>query len=129
MLLIPEAYGKSAGLPGIVLLGWTPQALCVQPGWPVNNIAECLAYVRALPDQVSFSSAGIGASSHLATEMLMAIAGLKMLHVPYRGGAPSMQAVVAGETQMSFIDAVSSLPHRAAAASYTHLTLPPILRV
>ena len=113
-LISPLPYDNRAGFTGISLVGRTPQALCVHPGLPVNNIAEFLAYVRARPEQVSFSSAGIGASSHLASEMLMAIAGLKMLHVPYRGGAPSMQAVVAGETQMSFIDAVSSLPHRAA---------------
>jgi len=113
-LIDPLPYDNRAGFTGISLVGRTPQALCVHPSLPVNSIADFLAYVRARPDQVSFSSAGIGASSHLASEMLMAIANLKMLHVPYRGGAPSMQAVVAGETQMSFIDAVSSLPHRAA---------------
>ncbi|MCE2922034.1 MAG: tripartite tricarboxylate transporter substrate binding protein, partial [Roseomonas sp.] len=74
---------------GISLVGRTPQALCVHPALPVNTIAEFLDYVRDRPDQIFFSSAGIGASSHLATEMLMAIAGLRMLHVPYRGGAPS----------------------------------------
>ena len=113
-LINPLPYDNRADFIGISLVGRTPQALCVHPALPVNTIAEFLDYVRDRPDQIFFSSAGIGASSHLATEMLMAIAGLKMLHVPYRGGAPSMQAVVAGETQMSFIDAVSSLPHRAA---------------
>ncbi|MFN0114455.1 MAG: Bug family tripartite tricarboxylate transporter substrate binding protein, partial [Paracoccaceae bacterium] len=62
------------------------------------------------PGQLSFSSAGNGATSHLATELLMARSGISMLHVPYRGGAPSAQAVVTGEVRCSFIDLITSLP-------------------
>ncbi|MBR0681533.1 tripartite tricarboxylate transporter substrate binding protein [Roseomonas eburnea] len=113
--LLPQLpYDNRAAFTGISLVARTAQSLCVHPSLPVANIAEFLAYVRTHPGQVNFSSAGIGATSHLATELLMAAANLDMVHVPYRGGAPSAQAVLAGETKVSFIDAVTALPHRAA---------------
>lgn len=113
-LISPLPYDTRTAFTGISLLARTAQSVCVHPSVPVTTIQDFLAYVRARPGEVSFSSAGIGATSHLATELLMAAAGLDMLHVPYRGGAPSAQAVLAGETKMSFIDAVTALPHRQA---------------
>jgi tripartite-type tricarboxylate transporter receptor subunit TctC len=113
-LLAQLPYDNRAAFTGISLVARSAQSVCVHPSVPVTTIQEFLAYVRARPGEVTFSSAGIGATSHLATELLMAAAGLNMLHVPYRGGAPSAQAVLAGETKMSFIDAVTALPHRRA---------------
>ncbi len=113
-LISPLPYDNRAAFTGISLVARTAQAVCVHPSVPVNTIQEFLAYVRARPGEINFSSAGIGATSHLATELLMAAAGLNMVHVPYRGGAPSAQAVLAGETKMSFIDAITALPHRQA---------------
>jgi tripartite-type tricarboxylate transporter receptor subunit TctC len=113
-LISPLPYDNRAAFTGISLVARTAQSVCVHPSVPVNTIQEFLAYVRARPGEINFSSAGIGATSHLATELLMAAAGLNMVHVPYRGGAPSAQAVIAGETKMSFIDAITALPHRAA---------------
>jgi len=111
-LISPLPYDNRAAFTGISLVARTAQSVCVHPSVPVNTIQEFLAYVRARPGEVNFSSAGIGATSHLATELLMAAANLNMVHVPYRGGAPSAQAVLAGETKMSFIDAITALPHR-----------------
>ena len=113
-LISPLPYDNRAAFTGISLMARTAQSVCVHPSVPVTTIQEFLAYVRARPGQINFSSAGIGATSHLATELLMAAAGLDMVHVPYRGGAPSAQAVLAGETKMSFIDAITALPHRQA---------------
>jgi tripartite-type tricarboxylate transporter receptor subunit TctC len=113
-LISPLPYDNRAAFTGISLVARTAQSVCVHPSVPVNTIQDFLAYVRARPGEVNFSSAGIGATSHLATELLMAAAGLNMVHVPYRGGAPSAQAVLAGETKMSFIDAITALPHRQA---------------
>ncbi|BDG70081.1 Bug family tripartite tricarboxylate transporter substrate binding protein [Roseomonas fluvialis] len=112
-LISPLPYDNRAAFTGISLVARTAQSVCVHPSVPVNTIQDFLAYVRARPGEINFSSAGIGATSHLATELLMAAAGLNMVHVPYRGGAPSAQAVIAGETKMSFIDAITALPHRA----------------
>ncbi len=113
-LISPLPYDNRAAFTGISLMARTAQAVCVHPSVPVTTIQEFLAYVRARPGEINFSSAGIGATSHLATELLMAAAGLNMVHVPYRGGAPSAQAVLAGETKMSCIDAITALPHRQA---------------
>lgn len=113
-LISPLPYDNRAAFTGISLVARTAQAVCVHPSVPVTTIQEFLAYVRARPGEINFSSAGIGATSHLATELLMAAAGIEMVHVPYRGGAPSAQALLAGETKMSFIDAVTALPHRQA---------------
>lgn len=113
-LLAQLPYDNRRAFTGISLVARTAQGLCVHPSLPVKDVAEFLAYVRAHPGAVNFSSAGIGASSHLATELLMSRAGLDMLHVPYRGGAPSAQALLAGETKVSFVDVITALPHRAA---------------
>ncbi|MBR0649170.1 tripartite tricarboxylate transporter substrate binding protein [Roseomonas terrae] len=113
-LISPLPYDTRTAFTGISLLARTAQAVCVHPSVPVTTIQEFLTYVRARPGEINFSSAGIGASSHLATELLMSAAGLDMMHVPYRGGAPSAQAVLAGETKMSFVDAITALPHRQA---------------
>jgi hypothetical protein len=59
---------------------------------------------------LSFGTSGIGGTSHLASEMLMAMAGISMLHVPYRGGGPAAQALLAGETKVTFIDLITALP-------------------
>lgn len=106
-------YENERAFVGIGLMARNPQSLCVHPSVPVRNFGEFLDYVRARPGDVTFSSAGIGATSHLATELLMSMAGLNMLHAPYRGGAPSAQAVLAGEVKMSFVDVVTALPFRA----------------
>ncbi len=113
-LIDPLPYDNRAGFTGVTLVARTAQSLCVHPSLPVANIGEFLTYIRANPGKVNFSSAGIGATSHLAMELLMAAGNLDIVHVPYRGGAPSAQAVLAGEVKVSFIDAVTALPHRAA---------------
>ena len=71
-------------------------ALAVNPSLPVHSIKELIQYVKERPGQLSFGSTGIGATPHLAFEILMREAGLKMTHVPYRGGGPAFQDVIAG---------------------------------
>jgi len=94
--------------------GFNAQILSVHPSVPVKSYAELVAMAKAKPGEINFSTAGIGSTSHLATELLMAMAGIKMTHVPYKGGDPSLQAVLAGETKMSFVDISSAVPHAAA---------------
>jgi tripartite-type tricarboxylate transporter receptor subunit TctC len=105
-------YDNRAAFTGVSLVARSPQALSVHPSVPVNSVAEFVALARARPGQLNFSSAGIGASSHLATELLMARAGIRLVHVPYRGGGPSAQGLLAGEVSMSFVDLVTALPFR-----------------
>lgn len=103
-------YDNRASFVGISLVARSPQTLSVHPSVRANTVAEFLALVRSKPGEVTFSSAGIGASSHLATEMLMAKTQTRMLHVPYRGGGPSAQALIAGEVSCSFVDFATALP-------------------
>ncbi len=104
-------YDSDKAFAPIGLAVRSPQILCAHPTVPVKDVAEFLAYVRARqPDGVTFESSGPGSSSHLATELLMSMAKFNMLHVPYRGGGPALQALVAGEVNVGFVDAVVALP-------------------
>lgn len=103
-------YDNRAAFVGISLVARSPQTLCVHPSVRANNVAEFVALLRSKPGEVTFSSAGIGASSHLAMAMLMAKTDTRMLHVPYRGGGPSAQALIAGEVACSFVDFATALP-------------------
>jgi len=91
--------------------GFNAQILSVHPSMPVNSYGELITMAKAKPGEINFSTAGVGATSHLATELLMSMAGIKMTHVPYKGGDPSLQALLAGETKMSFVDISSAVPH------------------
>jgi tripartite-type tricarboxylate transporter receptor subunit TctC len=89
----------------------SPQVLCVHPSIPAKTIAEFLDHVRPRqPDGVTFQSSGPGSTSHLAMELFMSIAKVNMLHVPYRGGGPALQGLVAGEVNAGFVDSVVALP-------------------
>ncbi|WP_043338716.1 Bug family tripartite tricarboxylate transporter substrate binding protein [Belnapia moabensis] len=106
-------YDNATAFTGVSLLASSPQILCLHPSVPAQDLTGFLALARAKPDGFSFGTSGIGGTSHLATEMLMAMAGVSMLHVPYRGGGPSAQALLAGETQVTFIDLITALPFMA----------------
>jgi tripartite-type tricarboxylate transporter receptor subunit TctC len=104
-------YDSDKAFAPIGLVLSSPQVLCVHPSIPATNITEFLTYVRARqPDAVVFESSGHGGSSHLAMELLMSMAKFSMLHVPYRGGGPALQALVAGEVNTGFVDSVIALP-------------------
>jgi tripartite-type tricarboxylate transporter receptor subunit TctC len=104
-------YDGDKAFSPISLVARSPQILCAHPAVPPKDFRGLLDYVRARqPDGVTFESAGPGSSSHLATELLMSMAGFRMLHVPYRGGGPAMQALIAGEVQVGFVDAVIAVP-------------------
>ncbi len=87
-----------------------PFVLAVTSKLPVNNIKEFIAYSKANPGKLNFSTSGNGAGSHLAGEMFNSATGAKMVHVPYKGAGPALNAVVAGEVQVAFIPIVAALP-------------------
>lgn len=103
-------YDDTAFAP-ISLLATTPQMLVAHPSQPFADFAGFLMFAGANPGRLSFASSGNGGTSHLATELLMQMGGLDMLHVPYRGGAPAAQAQLAGEVQVTFVDAITAIPH------------------
>jgi tripartite-type tricarboxylate transporter receptor subunit TctC len=98
-------YDNDTAFAPVALLVGAPSFLCVHRSVPATNVAEFVALARQRPDGITFATAGIGFTSHLATELFMAKTGVAMLHVPYRGGAPATQALLAGEVNMNFMEA------------------------
>jgi len=83
----------------------TPNALVVNPGLPINSTQELIDYVKARGEQTNMASAGQGSQSHLSGEMLMQMAGMRSVHVPYKGGGPSVVAVMTNESQWTITPA------------------------
>lgn len=84
--------------------------LVVNPKLPAKTVAELVAYAKANPEKVSFASGGTGATNHLSGELLKAVTGAQMLHVPYKGSAPALVDVIAGNATCMFDILVTSLP-------------------
>jgi tripartite-type tricarboxylate transporter receptor subunit TctC len=87
-----------------------PIVLVVNPSLPVNSIAELIAYAKANPGKLSYSSSGTGGGTHLAGELFNSMAQTSMQHIPYKGSAPAMQDLVGGQVQVMFADGPSALP-------------------
>jgi len=102
-LLHPDAgYDPLKSFDAIALVGESSNILVVNPAVPANSVQELVAYAKANPGKVNFSSGGIGVLPHLIGEMFKARAGIDIVHVPYKGGAPSINDLVAGNVQMTF---------------------------
>jgi len=104
-------YDNDTAFAPISLVAINPQILTVHTSLPVKSARDLIALAKAQPGQIIFSSAGVGATSHMATELFMNMAKIKMTHVPYKGGGPSFQALIGGETALSFVDAITVAPH------------------
>jgi tripartite-type tricarboxylate transporter receptor subunit TctC len=89
----------------------TPQAVSVHPDLPVKTMAELVAYAKANPGKISFGSQGFGVGPHLMLELFKLEAGIKMTHVPYRGTAPMLTALLTGEVQLAIDPTTTSLVH------------------
>jgi len=87
-----------------------PIVLVVHPSLPVKSVAELIAYAKANPGKLSYSSSGTGGGTHLAGELFNSLADTKMQHIPYKGSAPAMQDLVGGQVQLMFADGPSALP-------------------
>ena len=83
----------------VVLVASTPNVLVVHPSLPVKSVREFLVLARARPDQIAYASTGVGGAAYLATELLKLNTGIRMIHVPYKGTAPALNALISGETQ------------------------------
>jgi len=87
----------------------TPNVLVVNPSLPVHSVKELIAYAKANPGKLSFGSGSIGSAGHLAGELFKVDAGVDMVHVPYKGAAPAMQGLLAGDTQVMFDNLASAM--------------------
>ena len=86
----------------VTLATTVPNILVVHPSMPAETVKDLIALARAKPGELSFGSAGSGSTSHLTGELLKTMAGIDMLHVPYKGAAPAMNDLLAGQVQMLF---------------------------
>jgi tripartite-type tricarboxylate transporter receptor subunit TctC len=95
----------------ITLLAYVTNTVVVHPSVPANTVAEFIAYAKANPGKVAYASSGPGSTNHLCAAQLEKMAGIQMLHVPYRGGAPAVADTVGGQTQLFFTAGTQSLEH------------------
>jgi tripartite-type tricarboxylate transporter receptor subunit TctC len=102
-LLHPDAgYDPLKSFDPIALVGASSSILVVNPSVPAHTVAELVAYAKANPGKVNFSSGGIGVLPHLIGELFKSRAGIDIVHVPYKGGGPSITDLMAGNVQMTF---------------------------
>jgi tripartite-type tricarboxylate transporter receptor subunit TctC len=88
-----------------------PNVMEVNPNVPAKTVAEFIAYAKANPSKVNLASSGNGTSVHLSGELFMAMTGVKLTHVPYRGSAPALTDMIAGQVQVLFDNLPSSIEH------------------
>ena len=104
------AYDPYKDLAPVAKLADYPMALIANPSVLANNMKELIALAKAKPGSLSYGSAGIGASGHLAGELLNSAEGIDLVHVPYKGGAPALADLVAGRIQVMFLSISLSAP-------------------
>lgn len=95
----------------VSLVANTPSLLAVHPALPVRTIKDLIALAKARPGQLSYASAGNGTSNHLAGVLLSMMAGIDMVHVPYKGSGPALVDVISGQVPMMFNNTASVMPH------------------
>jgi tripartite-type tricarboxylate transporter receptor subunit TctC len=95
----------------ISLIAAAPNILIVNPAVPATSVPQLISRAKSDPGKLHFASNGVGSSSHLSAELFKVMAGVDMVHVPYKGGPPGVAATLAGETQVMFSAILHVLPH------------------
>ena len=102
-------YDAEKDFVAVTTLAAFPQVLIVNPKLPVHDLPELIAYTKANAGKLNYASSGTGSTAHLVMELIKADADLTITHVPFRGGSPATQAVIAGDVQMA-VEGLPSLP-------------------
>ena len=105
------SYDFAKDFAPVSLLASTPNILVVHPSVPVKTVKELVALAKARPGQLDYASSGSGSSAHLAGELFLNLAGVKMTHVPYKGGGPAVIALVGGQCSVGFATTPSVIGH------------------
>jgi tripartite-type tricarboxylate transporter receptor subunit TctC len=95
----------------VTLLASFPNVLVVSANLPVKSVAELIAYAKANPGKLNYGSSGIGTGTHLSMELFKSMAGVEMVHVAYKGGAPAVNALLAGEVQVNLATISTAISH------------------
>jgi len=111
-LLIPKLpYDPIKDFAPVATIGIQEYVMTIHPAVPASNLKEFVAYARSRPGQLNFSSSGGGGLGHLSGELFNSIAGVKMMHVAYKGGAPAVTDLIAGQVQAMFSSTGAVLPN------------------
>jgi tripartite-type tricarboxylate transporter receptor subunit TctC len=100
----------------IGLLAYVTNTMVVHPSVPARSVGEFIAYAKANPGKITYASAGLGSTNHLCAALFEKMAGVQLVHVPYRGGAPAVADTVGGQTQLLFTAGTQSLAYVKAGA-------------
>ncbi len=95
----------------VSLMALGPNVLVVHPSLPVKSVQELIALARAQPGRIGFAGSGSGSTPHLAGELFNVMAGVQMVHIPYRGSGPAMIGLLAGDAPVMFLPAINAGPH------------------
>jgi tripartite-type tricarboxylate transporter receptor subunit TctC len=104
------SYDPLRDLLPVTLAVVSPGVLVVHPSLPVKSVKEMIAFAKARPDELFFSSSGLGSAQHLTVELFSQMTGIKMTHVPYKGTAPSIVDAVAGRVALTVASVISTRP-------------------
>jgi tripartite-type tricarboxylate transporter receptor subunit TctC len=110
-LLLPAPYDAIKDFTPVATLDRSDYLLVVHPALPANNLKEFIALAKAKPGQINYASSAQGSGNHLSAELLAMRTGIKMQHVPYKGGGPAVVDLMAGQVQMFFNSPSSTLPY------------------
>lgn len=122
LLMISSSHVTNAGLYGqlsyhpvnsfapIVQVASAAQVLLANPSLPAKSVGELIALARSKPGRLNFASSGKGGLTHLAAELFMRMAGVSLVHVPYKGGAPALADVIGGQVEIMFLSLPPALP-------------------
>jgi tripartite-type tricarboxylate transporter receptor subunit TctC len=95
----------------IAMIGTGPNALTVNPKLAANSVKELIALAKAKPGQLNYASSGVGTFQHLGSELFRIMAGINIMHIPFKGGGPAMADVIAGNTQICLGSLIQVIPH------------------
>jgi tripartite-type tricarboxylate transporter receptor subunit TctC len=104
-------FDTSRDFMAVSMLATAPNVLVVHPSLPVKNVRELIAFAKARPRQINYGSSGNGGTGHLSMEMLKQMAGVDLVHIPYKGGGPALNAVLGGEVSVLFNNMIATVPH------------------
>ena len=108
--LYPIKFDPLTDFTPVILVTRNPYVIAVHPSLPARTTKELIALAKARPGQITYGSSGQGTIVHLTTELFLYMAGVKMTHVPYKGGGPALQDLIAGHIQLVFATSQTSLP-------------------
>jgi len=122
MIMVSGSYAVNAGLyklpydplngiDTVSLVGTSPFIVALHPSVPAKNVKELIALAKAKPASLNYASTGTGGITHMATELFRLMAGINLVHIPYKGTGPALNDVIGGQVQMIFGAILATLPH------------------